>query len=233
VQLVSTAESGATSGQVTYQLTQVPDNKSGDTLVTVSLGGNDLLGNYQALITTDGLAKVEKQIFDNLLKVKQHFADKTRYPGKVTILIFNVYDPTDDAGLLPADANVEAVCASLISLGPIVGPVLRKQLAQYNANLHAFAKQNGLIVADIYAAFLGHGFHFADTQATCYDASDPTLWFARDCIHPNDAGHHALPNALDDARGRLKSTASRDEFVELWPRETPVGGRGLFSRSLY
>ena len=45
-------------------------------------------------------------------------------------------------------------------------------------------------------SFCGHGFVAtgpdADTESRCYRGPDAELYFDITCIHPNDAGHHAL-----------------------------------------
>jgi hypothetical protein len=47
-------------------------------------------------------------------------------------------------------------------------------------------------VLDLRGHFLGHGFYSEASGSAAYDADDPTQWFDRDCIHPNDRGHHEL-----------------------------------------
>jgi len=54
------------------------------------------------------------------------------------------------------------------------------------------AAERGFAVLDLRGHFLGHGYHAEDPTVPSYDPEDPTLWFAPDCIHPNDRGHHEV-----------------------------------------
>ena len=71
-------------------------------------------------------------------------------------------------------------------------------------------------------SFCGHGFVAtgpdADTESRCYRGPDAELYFDITCIHPNDAGHHALselfncllytsPSPRDKRQSRMPSSA--------------------------
>ena len=194
VTLASVARVGATSAELSGQLARAPDNPQGETLVTVSVGGNDLLNDFQALVAADstGVEKITDTILDNLRQVKAHFMNTERYGGRVTIVVLNVYDPTDGLGSLPPEVQVNQYCGLLKTFGKAIGPRLLANFAHYNSALAAFAAEEGLILADMHTVFLGHGFHYDDSSAQYYDAEDPALWFMSDCIHPTYEGHDAV-----------------------------------------
>ncbi len=190
---IDRAVPGSTSNQVIPQLANVPDNLSGHTLVTVSAGGNDLLFNAAAISSEKNVKAFAQQVTTNLQKIVDHFQDKTRYPGGATIVFFNLYDPTDATGTIPLDAPVVGQCAQYHDMINLIGPVLIKQLAVYDQALAAFAKKTqDTLMADMHGAFLGHGYHHNDPAAPFYASADPSLWFAYDCIHPNQDGHRGL-----------------------------------------
>lgn len=192
IRAVSTARPGATSDEIISQAQEIDDNLDGDNLVTISVGGNDLLNDYQALLSADKTRELATLVKTNLLAVKNHFADTTLFPGKTTIAIFNVYDPTDGTGGIPLAANVVSICEVLKSIGPLVGETVLSNFAIFNDELRAFAESEGLLLVDMHTAFLGHGFNYDQPQTPYYVPADPSLWFANDCIHPNGDGHGAL-----------------------------------------
>lgn len=193
VKLHDGAISGSTSSGMVQQLSKVPDNPGGHTIVTVSAGGNDLLFNVQVAFDPAKVQQFAQQIAANLKKVVAHFGDTTRYPGGATIVFFNIYDPTDATGTIPEDVPLVPQCKQYTQALELVAPLLLKHLALYNSELATFAiGQPGIWIADMHTAFLGHGYHYKDPASPFYDSADPTLWFSYDCIHPNQDGHLGL-----------------------------------------
>ncbi|MCA9668645.1 MAG: SGNH/GDSL hydrolase family protein [Myxococcales bacterium] len=190
IQIADHAKGGAQSKDLPGQLAQVPSNPSGDTFVVVSIGGNDLQANLPALFNSDATRNIAEQVKTNFQAVLDHFADKAKYGGKVVIVWFTVYDPSDSEGNIPSDKQVSGSCILLKTLG---NQAMSDNLDRFNKELGNLARANAnLYQLDVHGAFLGHGFHYDDTAAKHYNASDPTLWFANDCIHPNPRGHHEL-----------------------------------------
>lgn len=184
---------GATSDAMVKQLAKVPDNASGETLVILSAGGNDLLFAIDVVFNPDKVKQFGQRVAANIKKVIDHFADTTRYPGGATVLFFNVYDPTDGMGTIPLDTPVVTVCNNVKGLLNLSGKLLMKHLAIFNKELADFSatQPNGFVV-DIRTGFLGHGYHYDETDSPFYNSAEPTLWFSFDCIHPNQAGHDGL-----------------------------------------
>lgn len=185
---------GATSANLVSMVSTLKGNPQGDTLVVISVGGNDFANNVIGLSLDPNYWKtMAANVEANMKKVLAHFADKKLYPGKVMIVMFVVHDPTDAMGTIPAGVKgLTGFCTAIQMLGGIVGPGVVKQLASYNQSIAAFAKANNIYIADNYTHFLGHGYHSANKSSKHYDAKDPTLWFYTDCLHGNDRGYHEM-----------------------------------------
>jgi hypothetical protein len=172
----------------------LPGNKTGDTLAVISIGGNDFAGAVVNISLNPSYTQtLIKSSTDSLAKVVAHFKDAQRYTGQVQMVMFLVHDPTDTMGTIPSDVTgLSGFCLVIKPLGPFVGPGVVKQLKAYNDALAAFAKQNGILVADNYSHFLGHGYNYKNTKCSYYNAQDPTLWFYSDCMHCSDRGYHEM-----------------------------------------
>lgn len=198
IKAINTAQIGATSTSLLTQVASLKGNPAGDTLVVISVGGNDFSGGiFNIVLDPKAAAALAKSVNANLAKVVTHFADKQLYPGKVMVLLFKVHDPTDGDGTIPAGATgLTGFCVMIQTLGAMVGPTVVKQLGVFNNALASFALANGWYVADNHAHFLGHGYHCKDTKNKHYDAKDPTLWFYTDCLHATDRGNHEMRRVL-------------------------------------
>ena len=192
ITLSNRAMPGSESPAIPGQAAKAPTNTSGDTLVIISIGGNDMMFNYMALLDPGEARRVAARVQGNIKKVAAHFADKTKYPNKTTLLLFNVYEFTDGAGTMPHNSPVDKYCGMIKLLGPIAGKKAIDNMGVYNKEMMKFAAAEGLLMADLAAAFLGHGFNHQDKTSVHYQAADPALWFQTDCIHPNKAGHAGI-----------------------------------------
>jgi lysophospholipase L1-like esterase len=192
IKLSDKSVGGSTSSQLAAQTAKAATNPTGDTLVIISIGGNDVMFNYMALLDPNEARKMAASVQANITKAVARFSDKKLYGGKVTVLLYTVYEFTDGAGTLPNDAPVDKYCGMLKLLGPIAGKKAMGNIVVYNQEMAKYIKANGLLTGDLYAAFMGHGFNHADKASVHYNAADPTLWFQSDCIHPNKAGHAGI-----------------------------------------
>jgi hypothetical protein len=190
--VVDKAKSGARSGEVLTQAKNVTGNPAGATLVVVSAGGNDF--NDSALVMIDPIqtAAVAKKATENLKKIVDHFSNPLAFPGGFVLVLLNIHDPTDGHGSIAPRPNLSGFCDTILKLGLLAGPVVVKNLGVMNGAYAALAGANPIRPVDNHAAFLGHGFHFDDPASPSYHPGDPTLWFANDCAHGNDRGHHEL-----------------------------------------
>ena len=192
IKLSDRAVGGSTSSNLPTQTAKAASNPSGDTLVIISIGGNDVMFNYMALLDPNEARKMAASVQGNITKALARFADKKLYGGKVTVLLYSVYEFTDGAGTVPNDAPVDKYCGMIKLLGPIAGKKAMGNIVVYNQEMAKYIKANNLLMGDLYAAFLGHGFNHGDKSSVHYNAADPTLWFSSDCIHPNKAGHAGI-----------------------------------------
>jgi len=194
IERVDVSFPGATSStmltrQIPRLLEQLPGPVQGESVVIFTIGGNDMQGAMVQLVTAGEIAAeaIVGTLIDNLTETLDHFADRERYPDGVTIYFTNVYDPTDDVGQ-----------ADECFLGLDINP-LREALFPGNAAMRALAEQRGVAMLDMYSRFQGHGVYHFDRENLSYNADDPTRWFADDCIHPNDRGHHEIRRMIADA----------------------------------
>lgn len=185
--IVDVSRSGATthtlvSSQLANLEAQLGAEAPGETMVFVTIGGNDYqFAMYDILVNGEEAAlETMAEVEENLLTMFSFFADPSRFPDGAWIYFTNVYDPTDDLG--QSDD-----CFFGFDLSDI-WPYFRDA----NAALQDLARREGVALVDLHGHFLGHGHNYADSSLPEHDAADLSLWFSDDCIHPNDRGHHEL-----------------------------------------
>ena len=193
IKLVGKAAIGALSNDLVTQAKSLPGNPKGDTLVIISIGGNDFSAGLINIVMNPSATKtLGTQVAANLKQVMTHFSDKKLYPGKVMVLLFLVHDPTDAMGNIPAISGLVGFCTMIQTLGAFVGPAVVKQLGVFNGYLKTFAQANNVLIVDNASHFLGHGYHYNNAKSKHYKSKDPTLWFYNDCLHLNDKGNNEL-----------------------------------------
>lgn len=139
-----------------------PFNKSKN-IITVTIGGNDLLAALQALemkkinSLPERLALIESE-FKTLMKVLQDQFKNSK------VIVTTLYDPTDDTGIMP--------CAR-----ELYSEFDAKYLSRFNQIIRELAFEHGHSVADVYWHFMGHG-------ALC--GSDENFWYWK--THPIEPG---------------------------------------------
>lgn len=164
------ARDGATASDVLlYQLPRIAQTPQ---LVTITMGGNDLMvayGNTQAAEAAIAeVAATGEAILTRLAAV-------TRNGGR--IVLTTVYDPSDGTGQIPT-----------AGLSWSDGPALIRAL---NAELAALAQRHGAVVADVHARFLGHGSNTGDPAQPDPRPSNRQLWYCG-VIEPNAWGAHEI-----------------------------------------
>lgn len=160
------ATDGATIGDVFgEQMSQLSETDE-PTLVTLTVGGNDLLSAYGGggrarrslldLIETD-IADAYDFLLDTL---------RAKLPAG-TFVIATVYDPSDRSGRIPGVYDD-------------AGPLPLDILDRFNKHVRGLGTGTPrTLLADVYAHFLGHGVSVAD--------SDQWYW-RRSLIEPNATG---------------------------------------------
>lgn len=130
-----TADGATTSDVLSRQLPSIRASDD-ETIVTLTAGGNDMLMNLRNASAPDDLPQ---RILTNLTQILDELA--RNLPNAPTI-IGTVYDPSDGTNVL-------------------YGERLDREsgwLAAVNGGIREFASQrNNVVLADIHAAFLGHG----------------------------------------------------------------------------
>jgi lysophospholipase L1-like esterase len=172
------AEDGATIGDVFgSQLSQI-DESDESTLLTLSIGGNDLLSAFSNRLDPSVLVQVVRDIGDAYEFLTE--ALRRARPNS-TLLLATVYDPSDGTRRIPGvfEEEGELPLEILQALNDRIRTIARG------------ARQTG--VADVHAHFLGHG-----VTAT---PADQWYW-KRSLIEPNAAGASEIRrlwlDALDD-----------------------------------
>ena len=169
-------EDGATIGDVFGF--QLPQFASGDaeTLVTLSVGGNDLLSAFASRPEPALLTHVVRDIADAWEFLVESVM---RARPNATLLVTTVYDPSDGTRAIPG-------------LFDAAGPLPLESLNDLNDRVRAIAAATrGCRVADAHRHFLGHG-----VSAT-HDA-DRWYW-KRSWIEPGAAGASELRRLWLDA----------------------------------
>jgi len=169
---------GATSAGVLDR--QLPGLDRSPDLVTLTMGGNDLMGAYGDGAAAEAVIRAVAERGEALL---------TRLPGSARVVVTTVYDPSDGTGAVPGGG-----------LPPWPdGPRL---VAELNDALTGLAARHGAVVADVHAHFLGHGSAVGDPGQPHPRPADRDLWYCG-VIEPNAWGAHEIRRtwwrALEDA----------------------------------
>ena len=164
IQLTNVAEDGATIGDVFgEQLGQVEDTDE-PVLITLTIGGNDLLSAYGNKPKRALLERIERDIAEAYDFLVDHL--RGRFPNG-TLIVNTIYDPSDRSGKIPGVYE---------ELGPLPLDILDRM----NDHIRALAIGTPrVLLADVYAHFLGHGVSVAE--------NDQWYW-KRSLIEPNARG---------------------------------------------
>jgi lysophospholipase L1-like esterase len=180
--LTDLAEDGATIDDVTTEELARLGHDSADpsVLVTLTAGGNDLLG---ALGAGSRLAQVVRRILAQYTELVETIREEL---PRATLVLTTVYDPTDGTGRLPGLEDL--------------GRLPLEYLDQFNEHVRATATASERTrLADVHRRFLGHGVTAAP--------ADRWYWH-RNMIEPNARGAseirrvwlEALPTPLSSGR---------------------------------
>ena len=172
----------ATDGGTTTSLLdgQLPRLESSDVvprIVTVTVGGNDVLAAYgntpAALEIVATVRERVGQVLDRL-----HALVSPADP----IVVGTVYDPSDGT-------------AEAWRVGLPPWPDVVDVLAALNAALRDVAQEHGALVADIHGRFIGHGLHAGNPGQGNARPRNRALWYCN-IIEPNAWGADAVRAAF-------------------------------------
>jgi len=162
---------GATTADVLSS--QLPQIHTRPDLVTLTMGGNDLMGAYGDTAAARRLTVAVGERAERILDTLRAIAG-----SDAAIVVSTVYDPSDGAGVLPGAA-----------LPPWRdGPGL---LAELNTVLTEAARRHGAIVADVHAHFQGHGAAAGDPAQPEPRPANTKLWYCG-VIEQNGYGAHEI-----------------------------------------
>jgi lysophospholipase L1-like esterase len=172
---MNVAEDAATIGDVFgSQLPQVEASEE-PTLLTLSIGGNDLLSAVSNRPKQDLLGRIVNDIAEGLEFLVESLR---RARPNSTLLLTTIYDPSDDTRKIPGVFDAE-------------GPLPLESLHDMNARIRMIAEQTPRTgIADAHRAFLGHG----------VTAGEPDRWYwSRSWIEPNARGASEIRRLWLDA----------------------------------
>jgi lysophospholipase L1-like esterase len=136
------SEDGATIGDVFGSQLPLIEESEAETLVTLSIGGNDLLSAVGNRPVPPLLKRIVKDIGDGYEFLIESL--RRTLPAS-TLLLTTIYDPSDGTGKIPGVLEG-------------TGPLPLEALHELNQRIRALAAATpGAAVADVHTHFLGHG----------------------------------------------------------------------------
>ena len=142
VSVQTLAADGATIGDLFSEQLPHVDAAAGPTLVTLTLGGSDLLGAFGGVASP---ARMAAAVRDIVQAYSYCVGELVHRLPDATLVLTTVYDPTDGTGRAPGLAEGRAAL-------PL------EQLDAVNAHIRRVAGATpGARLADAHAHFLGHG----------------------------------------------------------------------------
>ncbi|MCU1280246.1 MAG: hypothetical protein JWM53_3792 [bacterium] len=162
------------------QIAALGSSYTGDVLVTITIGGNDLNSHALAAISNTD-APLRGELDAHLADELGELATPGRLgSGKVYIVIANIYDFTDGQGDFAT-----VMCGPGVNVSPMA---VATSFGAWNGVIATnIGKVSGALY-DMHAAFTGHGYNNKDASQVWYDASS--------CVHPNALGHDAIRRGI-------------------------------------
>ena len=165
------------------------------TLVVMTIGGNDMNGLQKAAATDtpeQTIAKVDLSVARMnaalaYLKSPQHF------PNGSFVVFANVYEFTDGTGDLPS-----CPAAALAGVNKPAAAQMVPAHLHLQEQLLRLAIEHGADMVFTLETFCGHGFHKDDPTSQCFQGANAPLWFDPfTCIHPNTVGHQEMARMFE------------------------------------
>lgn len=177
------ARDGATASDVARrQMAALGDLGVSPAVVTVSIGGNDLLSNFGDTAAAWAAIKAVRDNTGTVLSGLRHLAGPL-----VPIALATVYDPSDGSAETPA-------------VGLATWPEVSGLLDELHDVLRAVAAPHRVAIAHVHQRFLGHGLSAGDPSQT---EAEPLNRSLRYCgvVEPNAWGASEARAALWHALG--------------------------------
>jgi len=197
--LIPLATDGGTAANVRYyQIPRLKEMKAKASLVTLTMGGNDLLQVYG---NDDAAHTARRALWEHGHAILTDLRQSLLASPEAPILVGTIYDPSDGTG----DAT---------RLNLLPWPSALDWIAKFNETLVTLAGEHGALVADIHGHFLGHALKIGDP--TQHDARPVSrdLWLCG-TIEPNAWGASAV-------RTLWWATLEKAGFWRTAPRQTEM-----------
>jgi len=178
-----------------WQLDQIPTGADQPTLITITIGGNELIHDYGRSPPRDtavyGCEDADCLTWsysfqDRLEQIFVFLRDDARFPEPIDIYIADIYDPSDGTGDI-SGSGLPDWPDGLVTLG------------YWNERIRETAVEYDATVVCIHDIFLGHGLFHDDPDNPYYDATDPTYWYFINLEDPNDLGYQAVRRVFWEA----------------------------------
>lgn len=158
------AADGATIGDVFGEQLPQLDDDGAPTIVTLTIGAYDLFSSYG----NRPRKSMRERIVHDIVEAYDFLVDALRRALSESVLVLTtIYDPSDRSGRVPG-------------LYDDAGPLPLDALDAVNAHIRKLAQGTpGVVLADVYARFLGHG--------TSVGEADQWYW-RRSMTEPNARG---------------------------------------------
>jgi lysophospholipase L1-like esterase len=171
------ARDGAVSADVLQRQLPLIDRRPA--LVTITMGGNDLLATY-------GDSAAARSVIDEVAATGEAILSRLRaLSADCRIILTTVYDPSDGTGEIPT--------AGLPAWSDAV-----QLVAELNQALTAIAARHSAAVADVHRRFLGHGTAAGDPAQSDPRPANRRLWYCG-VIEPNAWGAAEIRRAWWDS----------------------------------
>jgi len=173
---------GSAAGTPTLdaQVTSLPATLEGPVLITITIGGNDMVGAFVDILqgTDQGDRMNFQQYIDTAMSA---LTTPGRFGTGVDVYVFeaDIYDPSDGTGDFAAQG-----CPFPFSLIPEESTTTF--FGNWNDVVHTeVSKYPHAFWAPMHATFKGHGLSKTGTSSWFN-------WSGLDCLHPNAKGHNAI-----------------------------------------
>ncbi len=180
-------DGGTTGSLLEVQLPRLQASAVVPRIVTLTIGGNDVLGAYG---DTRAALRIVQVVRVRVARALERL--RAAMPSGDPIVLGTVYDPSDGTGE-----------AWRVGLPP--WPEVVDVLGELNAALRGVAAEHGAVVADVHGHFLGHGLRAGDPSRHDARPDDRSLWYCN-IIEPNawgaDGVRAAFWSALEQHAGR-------------------------------
>lgn len=236
--LVNKAQNGETTASLLQKLDAKEIDVAGADLITISIGGNDLLQALaEAAAAASTAAGTETTAEQVLAMLAGGAVDAAAFQSMVTALSGLTASKAVTDALANAAKNLGTILTSLKSANPTAQVILLNQYNPYgqidnalvaalvdaadlavkalNTSLAVVAKAAGVTVADVYSAF------DAVEETPCNAFFTDTTAFDID-VHPNQTGHDLIAAALNDLlaqSGEEEEETSSAVFTDVQPAD--------------